>query len=176
MLESRVIIDENLNQTDHVNEIAPKLITSNAIIKITIIRKHCDPSFIPSSSYILHTAVLSGVAQNFPKKVYQFFKWNPKQFCILKYTLLRKIHSLLRAIAWSLFLLIMYLLVCAIVTYMCCNVFVLLVMWMVLYSFIIDIIFWFINCYLLIYWFWISLGFAEDFFVKNVRFRYHWGD
>ena len=72
-MKSGVIIDENLKQTDHVNEIVPKLITSNAIIKIMIIRKHCDPSFIPLFS-VINIAVLSGVAQKFPKKEYHFFK------------------------------------------------------------------------------------------------------
>ena len=86
------------------------------MMKIMIIRKHCDPSFIPLFS-VINIAVLSGVAQKFPKKEYHFFKWKPYEFCILKHALLRQTHSLLTTIAWSLFGLIMYLFVCASVTY-----------------------------------------------------------
>ena len=42
-------------------------------MKIMIIRKHCDPSFIPLFS-VINIAVLSGVTQKCPKKEYHFFK------------------------------------------------------------------------------------------------------
>ena len=147
------------------------------MMKIMIIRKHWDPSFIPLFS-VIKIAVLSGVAQKFPKKEYHFFKWKPYEFCILKHALLRQTHSLLTTIASSLFVLIMYLFVCASVTYMCWNVYVwLLCMWIILYSFIITIIIsWFIYCLLIDLLILDITWICRNFFAKNLRFRHHWVD
>ena len=60
---------------------------------------------------------------------------------------------------------------------MCCDVFVSLVMWIILYSFITDIIIsWFINCLFTDLFILDITWICRSFFWKIVRLRYDWVD